>query len=132
MNREDKPKEYWEGVADALSLVETFVYWKEMHPNESKSLLEFIHDALKEAKKHIGPSLLDLLGVTFQKAKSKEKAELSVEDESLKVKQDIQITPTIQEDKTTEETKEGKETDVSFDVSVVSKEKDDSEDIPIF
>jgi len=72
MSKESKPKEYWEGVSDALSLVETFIYWREAHPEESKTLLEFIHEALREAKKHIGPSLLDLLGVSFTKPKQAE------------------------------------------------------------
>ena len=60
-------EDYWKGVADALSLVEDFIYWQREHPDKSKDILEFVQECLAEVRKKIGPSLLDLLGVSFVK-----------------------------------------------------------------
>ena len=75
-------EDYWKGVADALSLVEDFIYWQREHPDESKDILEFVQECLTEVRKKIGPSLLDLLGVSFTKQrleKEEKEAETPIE-----------------------------------------------------
>ena len=65
-------EDYWKGVADALTLVENFLYWRSAHPNKSRDPLEFVHECLKEVRKKIGPSLVEILGVSFEKEESEE------------------------------------------------------------
>ena len=63
-------EDYWKGVADALTLVENFLYWRSAHPDRSRDPLEFVHNCLKEVRKKIGPSLVEILGVSFEKEES--------------------------------------------------------------
>ena len=65
--KEQYSEDYWKGVADALTLVENFLYWRSAHPNKSRDPLEFVHECLKEVRKRIGPSLIEILGVSFEK-----------------------------------------------------------------
>jgi len=65
-------EDYWKGVADALTLVENFLYWRSAHPDRSRDPLEFVHECLKEVRKKIGPSLVEILGVSFEKEESEE------------------------------------------------------------
>lgn len=65
-------EDYWKGVVDALSLIEDFIYWQREHPDESKDILEFVQECISEVRKKIGPSLLDILGISFAKKRKEE------------------------------------------------------------
>ncbi|MCD6381234.1 MAG: hypothetical protein J7L50_02795 [Candidatus Odinarchaeota archaeon] len=101
-------KEYWKGVYDALKLVENFLYYREAHPERSKDIMEFLRDCIREASKKYGPTLLENLGVSFEKEEkvkgAMEKGMESIEEELKEIDTEI-IEPqlNIEEELNTEE-----------------------------
>ncbi|MHA1506969.1 MAG: hypothetical protein ACTSR0_07335 [Candidatus Asgardarchaeia archaeon] len=80
-------KEYWKGVYDALKLVENFLYYREAHPEKSKDIMEFLRDCIREASKKYGPTLLEDLGVSFEK---EERVSESVDKEMESIEEELE------------------------------------------
>ncbi|MGQ4833450.1 MAG: hypothetical protein ACP6IS_06130 [Candidatus Asgardarchaeia archaeon] len=113
-------EDYWRGVADALSLVEDFIYWQREHPNDSKDILEFVQECLTEVRKKIGPSLLDLLGVSFTKEKTEE-IRKEVMEKSESKEERAENTEILIEEIAREKTEEKKEIDTTNEDEIVSE-----------
>ncbi|MCD6514901.1 MAG: hypothetical protein J7L07_08245 [Candidatus Odinarchaeota archaeon] len=107
-------EDYWKGVVDALSLIEDFIYWQREHPDESKDILEFVQECISEVRKKIGPSLLDILGISFAK---KRKEEIKETEETTLY---VESAPT-KESGTQQEIQKGGETAGSSDNEIISE-----------
>ena len=66
MDEDQQPREYWEGVQEALNLMKDFMYWKDLNPNEARTLKEFVVDTIDIIGKHTDPRLRDLLKLGFK------------------------------------------------------------------
>jgi len=54
---------YLRGVIDALELVASFLAWKKAHPESSKTVKDFVKEALKKTERRAGRGLDELLGI---------------------------------------------------------------------
>ncbi|MHA1860615.1 MAG: hypothetical protein ACTSVF_05965 [Candidatus Asgardarchaeia archaeon] len=113
-------KEYWKGVYDALKLVENFLYYREAHPERSKDIMEFLRDCIREVSKKYGSTLLENLGVSFEKEEMVEgtvgKGMESIEEELKEIDTEI-IEPQLNiEDKIEEKIEEELNTEGGLNV----------------
>lgn len=65
MSQEEFGQMYWNGVRDALRMVQTFLFWKEKNPNEARTIETFVSEALEAVRQKCAPCLKEILGVTF-------------------------------------------------------------------
>lgn len=65
MSQEEFGQLYWNGVRDALRMVETFVFWKEKNPREKRTTKDFVSEALEAVRQKCAPCLKEILGINF-------------------------------------------------------------------
>jgi hypothetical protein len=65
MSQEEFGQLYWNGVRDALRMVETFVFWKEKNPREKRTIKDFVSEALEAVRQKCAPCLKEILGINF-------------------------------------------------------------------
>ena len=65
MSQEESGQLYWNGVRDALRMVETFVFWKEKNPREKRTVKDFVSEALEAVRQKCAPCLKEILGINF-------------------------------------------------------------------
>ncbi len=61
-----KHPQYWQGINDALELLDTYIVWYEDHP-ESRTPREYIGAAKKAVARHCKSCLRELLAIPFNK-----------------------------------------------------------------
>ncbi|MDO8055294.1 MAG: hypothetical protein Q6361_00395, partial [Candidatus Hermodarchaeota archaeon] len=65
MSQEEFGQMYWNGVRDALRMVQTFLFYKEKNPAEQRSTDTFVSEALDAVRQKCAPCLKEILGVDF-------------------------------------------------------------------
>jgi hypothetical protein len=65
MSQDEFGQLYWNGVRDALRMVETFVFWKEKNPREKRMVKDFVSEALEAVRQKCAPCLKEILGINF-------------------------------------------------------------------
>lgn len=65
MSQDEFGQLYWNGVRDALRMVETFVFWKEKNPREKRTIRDFVSEALEAVRQKCAPCLKEILGIDF-------------------------------------------------------------------
>lgn len=65
MSQDEFGQLYWNGVRDALRMVETFVFWKEKNPREKRTIKNFVSEALEAVRQKCAPCLKEILGIDF-------------------------------------------------------------------
>ncbi|MFX1244310.1 MAG: hypothetical protein ACFE8F_05060 [Promethearchaeota archaeon] len=65
MSQDEFGQMYWNGVRDALRMVQTFLFYKDKNPEEQRSTDTFVSEALDAVRQKCAPCLKDILGVSF-------------------------------------------------------------------
>ncbi|MFQ5832310.1 MAG: hypothetical protein ACE5H4_06395 [Candidatus Thorarchaeota archaeon] len=83
MSSNEKDDNYWIGVRDALRMVDSFLRWASRHPEDAKSLDEFLAEGLVAAAKRCESCLGKELGLKYGKGAEEMAEEARMAESSL-------------------------------------------------